>query len=347
VIKAKEVKFWLKTLGYPLKERAPRRSPTGLTVLCGPASSRKQFHIAVISTSGLYINTSERWPVGEILSLTLQKEAVAAQDSEFQVEVQARVASHGEDGVGLGFILPSGLNAELWDHLIEISDTPTEAEDTQFIFRMVRAILFLYRLCPSNETEPLHSWTGDMDESRSRNMLRIALMAEKMLAVQPNADKMRAHPQVVTAILREASWHADDVLQRLWAGLLVSSCNEHGTDTSNMELVELLVQVTKNQGHILIAAYKGYLEKVAEQGGQGIPRVFITQEEMIGITEMYDLYRNATDVAYLHGYGLLEKNFDFSTHSSQTTFDVTPTALGVRLLKACRADQLDQVANLT
>ncbi len=343
----KDLRFWLRTFRYPLKERAPRRNPTGLTVLYGGPSSRKQFHIEVISSTGLYIKAAERWPIGETLTLTLQKEGMAAQGSELQVEVQARVASHGEDGVGLGFLLPIDLNANLWGHLIEISDTPTEAEDTQFIFRMVRAILFLSRLCPSSDAKPLQSWTADMDEFRSKNMLKIALTAEKMLAGQPNGDKMHAHPQVVAGILKEASWHADDVLQQLWAGLLVSSCNEDGTDLSNMDLAELLVQVTKSQGHILVEAYKRYVEQMASLAGQGIPEVFITQEEMIGVTEMYDLYRNATDIAYIHGYGLIEKNFDFSTHSSQTTFDVTLTALGVRLLKACRADQFDEVRDLT
>ncbi len=316
-------------------------------MLHGGPSSPKQCHIEVISSTGMFVKTGERWPIGEILTLTLQKEGMAARGSELQVEVQARVASHGENGVGLGFMLPTDLNPNLWEHLIEISDTPTEAEDVQFIFRMVRAILFLSRLCPSSDAKPLQTWTADMDEFRSKNMLSIALTAEKMLAAQPNGDKMHAHPQAVTGILKEASWHADDLLQRLWAGLLVSSCSEDGTDMSNMDLVELLVQVTKSQGHILVEAYKRYVEQMAAQGGQGTAEVIITQEEMIGITEMYDLYRNATDTAYLHGYGLIEKNFDFSSHSSQTTFDVTLTALGVRLLKACRAEQFIEVGDLT
>ena len=52
-----------------------------------------------------------------------------------QIDVQARVASYGEDGVGLGFILPAGMNAGLWEHVVDTADTPDETEDTQCHFQ--------------------------------------------------------------------------------------------------------------------------------------------------------------------------------------------------------------------
>lgn len=305
----------------------------------GSMLSPKLGHIKIISRTGLFLETTERWPIGDVVSLTLQKEAAGASDSELQIDVQARVASHGKDGVGLGFILPPGLNAGLWEHLVETADAPSESEDSQFIFRMVRAILFLYRLCPSRASEPIHVITGELDEFRTRSMLVIALAADKMLSATPEADGMCADPRIVASILTDGSWEHDDLTQQLWAGLLVSSCSLDGNDQSNKAFVELLVQVTTNQAHILVeACYRAIRQTAGEEAK--IKPVIITPEEMIRVTGVYDLYRSATDVAYLHSYGLIENLFDFSTYGVKSSFDVTPTRLGMQLFKACRGHML-------
>ena len=346
MILAKEWKNWLHTLGYPQEQRAPRRKPFGLAAMHGSMSCPKLGHIKVISRNGLYLETSERWPVGEVISLTLQKESATAEDSELQIDVQARVASHGEDGVGLGFILPQGLNAGLWEHLVETADSAEESEDIQFIFRTVRAILFLYRLCPSTASEPIQLITGELDEFRTRSMLAITFAAERMLSVERDAEKMHADPHLVASILKDGSWEHDDLTQKLWAGLLVSSCSSAGSDDSNQRFAELLVQVTTNQAHILVEACRRALELAGGDESRLAPLV-ITTEEMIRITGVYDLYRSATDVAYLHSYGLIENGFDFSTHSPKTGFDITPTPLGMQLFKVCRGQLLAQVSVLS
>jgi hypothetical protein len=99
----------------------------------GSMSSPKLGRIKIISRTGLYLQTTERWPIGEVVSLTLQKDGIPAAGSEMQIDVQARVASYGEDGVGLGFILPAGMNARLWEHVVDTADTPDETEDTRNI----------------------------------------------------------------------------------------------------------------------------------------------------------------------------------------------------------------------
>lgn len=299
----------------------------------GSVCSPQLGHIKIISRTGLFLQTDERWPIGEIVSLTLQKEDAAVKDSEFQIEVQARVASYGDDGVGLGFVLPKGLNPGLWEHVVDTADAQDESEDTQFIFRMIRSILWLYRLCPSRATEPIYAITGELDEFRTRNMLTIALIAERMLAAGSDLDKMHADPHIVASILKDGSWENDDLTQRLWAGLLVSSCDLTGWDKSNKDLVELLVQVTSNQLHILVEGCRRAREQRA---------VIVDHEEMVRITGMYDLYRNATDVAYLHNYGLIENNFDFSTHGPKGDFDITPTPLGMRLFKTCLGHLIEE-----
>jgi hypothetical protein len=343
VDKVKDWKQWLKNLGYPQTERAPRRNPSGLAAMHGTVLSPKLGQIKIISSTGLFLQTAERWPIGDVVSLSLQKEGALAHHSEFQIDVQARVASYGDDGVGMGFVLPKGLNSGLWEHLVDSADTPTETDDTRFIFRMVRAILFLYRVCPSKDMETINVLTGELDEFRTRNMISIVLEAEKMLAAEPNSEKMRSDPQIVETILKDGSWGNDHLTPRLWAGLLASSCSLEETDQSCKSFAELLVQMTPNQARILVEGCNRAkkLSWVERRGGPAT--VVITPEEMVGITGNYDLYRSATDVAYLNVHGLVEKNFDFSTYGPKETFDITPTSLGVELFHTCKGHLLTGV----
>lgn len=307
----------------------------------GSDSSSKLGQIKEISRTGFFLQTTERWPIGETVSLLLQKEGAGAKDSELKIDIPVRVASHGEDGIGMAFVLPEGMSTGLWEHLVDTADTPTESKDTQFIFRMVRAMLFLYRLCPSRAVEPISLLTGELDEARTASMLEIVLTVEEMLADQPDANELRANPDIVAGILKNGSWQHDDLTHRLWSGLLASSCSKDGNDQSNQDLVELLVEITVSQARILHEACRRASDQAAGNDGRARPCIIITAREMIGVTGMYDLYRNATDVAYLHGNGLIEKNFDFSSHSTVTDFDITPTELGLRVYKACRGNLLE------
>jgi len=343
--KAKDWKYWLRTLGYPEKQRAPRRKPIGLVAMYGNHSAPKQVSVKTLSVTGLYLETADRWPLDEVISLTLQKDGMSGSDSELHLNVQVRVASYGEDGVGFEFKLPKGFSTDLWEHLIDNADVPNESEESKFILRMVRAILFLYRLSPSTAAEPIQVLTGELDQFRTGNMLSIALIAERMLAAQPDSEQLRAHPGLVSSILKDGSWADDELVRHLWAGLLASSCNPEGTDESNKDFAELLVQVTKSQAHILVESCRRAMEPSDPERSDGLPGspMVITPEEMIRITGTYDLYRSATDVAYLHSYGLMEKGFDFSTHTPKTSFDITPSRLGMQLFKVCRGQMFAHV----
>jgi hypothetical protein len=303
--------------------------------MAGKGSSLQLGHIKVISRTGFFLQTTERLPIGEIVSLSVQKEGPSAIDSKLNINVPVRVASHGEDGIGMEFVLPEGMCTGLWEHVVNTADTPMESEDAQFIFRMVRAMLFLYRLCPSKTMEPILVLTGELDEARTASMLEIVQNAEEMLANAPEAEELRADPNIVAAILKNGSWRHHDLAHRLWGGLLASSCNKDGDDLSNRDLVELLVEVTPSQAQILVEACRLVSGLTAGNGGSATRRIILSAEKMRGVTNMYDLYRNATDVAYLHMNGLIENNFDFSTHSTVTDFDITPTELGMRVFKAC------------
>jgi hypothetical protein len=329
-------KFAIRTLGYPQQERAVRRTPSGLVAMHGSVSAPKLGRIKIISKNGIFLQTEERWPIGEVISVSLQREGPQEIHSEFEIDVQARVASYGKDGVGLGFVLPKGLNKNFWDVVIRNADARPETEEVSFLFRVVRTILFVCRLCPSITPDDIQALGKELDEARTRSAIEIALKAEMLLAQEPDADDMHAHPQIVASILRNGSWSGDNSMQQLWAGLLVSSCTAEGTNESNRDFIELLVQVTETQARILVAGCKRATESMSGLEGERSKEIIITPEEMIQISGMYDAYRIATEVSYLFNFGLLEKVFDFTTYTSKEKFDITPSKLGLELFKVCR-----------
>jgi hypothetical protein len=332
----KDWKFAIRTLGYPQQERAVRRTPSGLVAMHGSVTAPKLGRIKIISKNGIFLQTEERWPIGEVISVSLQREGPQQIHSEFEIDVQAQVASYGKDGVGLGFVLPIGLNKNFWDVVIRNADARPETEEVSFLFRVVRTILFVCRLCPSITPDDIQALGKELDEARTRSAIEIALKAEMLLAQEPDADDMHAHPQIVASILRNGSWSGDNSMQQLWAGLLVSSCTAEGTNESNRDFIELLVQVTETQARILVAGCKRARESMSGVEGERSKEIIITPEEMIQITGMYDAYRIATEVSYLYNFGLLEKVFDFTTYTSKEKFDITPSKLGLELFKVCR-----------
>ena len=322
----------IRNLGYPEKPRAERRHPVGLTASYEGHAGLKLGRVRDISTTGIHVETDDRYPVGEVLQLTLRKTAPAGSDSQFQIKVPVRIAVHQENGVGAMFLLPEGIDSKLWEALVDHVDANPETEEVVFIYRLVRNILFLCRLCPSGSQEVIQSLAKGLDSARTESAICIAFGAEDLLAREPDAENRHAHPQIVADILKNGSWANDELSRQLWAGLLVSSCTVDGMDESNRSFVDLLVEVTTNQALILVRACREAKKALAS----GLPhKIIVTPEEIIRITGIFDLSRNATDVSYLYTFGLLEKAFDFTTYLPKDSIDITPSKLGLELFDRC------------
>jgi hypothetical protein len=334
-----EWKAWIQKLGYAENPRAERRFPSGFAARRRDNSASKPATIRNISSTGLHLLTEERWPLGELIPLTLEVERVSEDPSAPRIAVQARVVRHTKDGIGLSFVLPEGLDPDLWDVLLRNAVVLRGPKEILHTLRVLRTVLFLCRLCHAEAHEAILLLGGELDEARTENALEIAHGAEKLLASEPDADRMRAHPPLVASILRKGSW-ADDFTKQLWSGLLATSCTVEGTDESNTVFVDLLVNVTHHQSRILIAACTNALELMSGTGCPPPARIILTPEEMIRVTGMYDLSRIAMYVAYLFNSGIIEKVFDFTSYLPTESFDITPSRQGLELFERCKGHRV-------
>lgn len=76
------------------------------------------------SATGLYLLTEKRWPLGTLVTMTLQKAGSGDEISKLSITVQLKVIRSGTDGVGLEFVLPETLDSAQW---IKTGSTRDEA----------------------------------------------------------------------------------------------------------------------------------------------------------------------------------------------------------------------------
>jgi hypothetical protein len=328
----------LRRLGFPETPRADRLVPSCLAARPGDSHASRVVSIKDLSSTGLYLLTEERWPLGELISLTLQVQGQPENSSEFQIPVQARVSRYGKDGIGLSFVLPPGLDAKLWGVLVRNAVLLTDSKSVLSTFKILRTILFLNRLCQAAADESILLVGGELDESRTDCALEIALRAEKLLAFEPGASRMHAPPPLVASILKNGSWAIDDVTKQLWAGLLSTSCSVEGTDESGNAFVDLLIHLTPVQSLVFVAACSRAMAFITEHETLPLDRIILTPEEMFRMTDTNNISRIAIDITYLFHAELIEKSFDFTSYLPAENFDLTPTRLGLDLYKRCKGD---------
>jgi hypothetical protein len=98
------VKNWL--LQTPEKERriAPRKRWPHLAAVESEGESVAPHAVRDISTTGLYLLTEERWPLGTRVRMSLQRTDALDDASMIPTTVELRVSRWGADGVGLEFV---------------------------------------------------------------------------------------------------------------------------------------------------------------------------------------------------------------------------------------------------
>ncbi len=325
----------LQRLGEPEQPRAERWPATGLSALYGIDSASRPAGIKDVSASGVYLLTEERFRADELVNLILRKEGEPEDSAELRISVQTRVAWQGEDGVALEFVLPPGMNPDLCGALVRDIVSLSDPDQVAEVFRTLRIVLFLYRLCESKAEEAILLLDGRLDSERTATLFKIAFAAENLLAAEPDSSRMRAHSRLAANILQGGSWAPDDLTLKLWAGLLAYSCSVDAPDDSNQIFVDLLVHITPTEARILLYGCERAFSPAAGPENTASGSIVLSPQEIVRVTGIHDLTRNATDLAYLFNLGLIQNVFDFTSYREIDTFDITPSLLGLELYKHC------------
>jgi hypothetical protein len=321
----------------PEADRAERKRVSQFAAYRWDGSGLAQDAVRDISSSGLYLVTRERWQTGTILTLTLQREGPLDLDPSRRITTQAKVVRSGPDGVGLTFLWSKeDPKSRQWENLLECLIEQTRPADMQSLVRMVDAFAFLGRICPDGVDE-IGEWVRNRAVSHKvLNAVSIALKADILLGRSSRAyANSRINPLVAVRVLEIGSSCHEDWLQGYWAGLLISSISASGSETTNLELIELFSQLTTIPTRIFtVVCTKS--TKFLSQSGSVAARPLECNTEELATTVGARGPQLGRDLATLASLQLVERGAsDSPSLLRNSTTKVTPTPLGLQLFALC------------
>lgn len=323
-----------------LSRRAERRSAEQFGAYYWTGSAVKKDSVRDISSTGVYIVTKERWAIGKLVPLTLQKDGPLEKSPERRITTLAKVVRYGEDGVGLSFAASKERELREWEALLESLIEQTQPESMLSLVRMAETIGFLSQLCPGGAEVVGKLVRARLGNYKAVNAVGVVLGAEKLLGSKPLDAGMRANPRLVVRILEDGSCTDEEWLQHYWGGLLLSSCSVDGKDESNLTFVTLFEELTTIPVRILTVVCTKATKVLSESGSISAKPLACKIEEVMAITGSREL-QIERDFDRLSSLGLIEKR---SIHASPALLPsdeayITPSDLGLQLFARCNGHQ--------
>jgi hypothetical protein len=332
---------WLYPSLYKKERRhAPRRPLPGLVAYEQSSQGPKKIDIGNISSSGIYLLTEPRWNPGERISLSLQRSGPFERAPERRIDLNADPVRWGNDGIGLSFVWPEGMDLRLWEAPAAYNVFEGEPDYIVREMRMARALAFVRRVCPAAGDQARVLLHTVLSNVRVANAVEIALKAERMLMGEPNAHSLLAHPELILRILEDGSWVDVDSIQQLWAGLLATCCTLEGQDESNRVYIDLLSLLAPIHTRIFSVACDKAVRVMADSEVEVAAHlVACSAEEMARLTGSSNLTKVHRSIAELSELGLLEKATKSSARSVSSSTRAKPTHLGLEMYARCNGQR--------
>ena len=323
----------------PLPERraTTRLLSPGLVAYDATGGNAQPCEVGDVSPTGIFVRTKERWRLGDLISLTLQRKNATEREQHSRVVVQAGTVRNDADGVGLTFVLPENVEFRPWQRVHTKRSDETDGQYFVRELRTAKALGFLRHICPPAGEEIEKLLYERHSNKRVASAVAIALKAEELLAQNDKGETTLAHPQLVVRILEDGSWAEDEWIQQRWAGLLATSCTADGLDKSNLVFVEMLDKLTPIHLRILYAACRKGAEVNSTAESTSRVTLYCTADELIEAAGTHSLPRIQQTIGHLANFGLLaENNRPSYIHATEKTkTKTTPTSLGLTMFARC------------
>ena len=326
---------WFRSSPSVIPRIGTRRPAHGFTALASSGTFVKQHEIRDISATGIYLVTTERWPQGSQIQLTLHRTNAAAAHNKWQITMEARTVRWGEDGVGLAFVLPKDIDTRQWVGLVEIGVNETAPDDLVSPFKFARSFTFLNQICAPAGSTVCNAIREGLSNHRQENAIEITLRAEEIARSWPDRQSLRGNPGLIVRILQDGSWADDELVQQCWAGLLATACCGETKPDAHLQLVQLFSQLTAIHVRVFTAACTQATKIVSDAGLVSAQHLHCTAEEIMRFSGSPDPQRIDRDLEHISELGLLEKRIKSSFFMRDDEINVTPTTLGLELFAGC------------
>ena len=333
-------RYWFR-LPFVYRARAERRESPALAAVHWDGSNPRQSAVANISATGAYLLTRKKWERGELLSLTLQRAGAVENAPNRRFTIQARSVRRDKGGVGVAFLMPRGADLRLWQSEIRAELPQTEPEDVIREFRLAAAIAFIHRVSPAAAEAAKMLYRERLSNYRLDGAIEIALYAEELIALEPNAASLQVHPAVLFRILEDGSWAETEWIQHYWAGILATACVAGHSSSSHMKFADLLSQLTTIQARIFAGSCTRATITAGRNGSISADPLTCSAEELVQIADTHDRVHIERDIRHLVELGLIEKSVKWKFFSQIDEALVTPTPMALELYARCHAHRGD------
>jgi hypothetical protein len=332
-------KNWLERLLTPDADRPERRPVENFAAYRWAGSEVKHEPVRDISSTGVYIHTEERWPVGMLLAFILQKEGPLDPLPERRITAHARVVRHGQHGVALSFVIPADTDAHKWKSALDAQLALTPPKDMLDLVRIAEAFAFLSRICPDGSEVIGELLRGRLSSNKVQNAINIIHGAESALALGPQTEKQRIHPVLLVRVLEVATATEEDWFQQLWGGLLVCSFSADGKDESNLKYIDLFSQMTSVPARIFTVVNAIASKYLTPSGTLAAKPLACKVQELTTAIGSRGVQLDR-DLDRLAAIGLIERRgADSPTLLPTQEILVTPSTLGLELFARCNGHQ--------
>ena len=170
---------------------------------------------------------------------------------------------------------------------------------------------------------------------RLRNATTILEVTAEKYDKFSKTGKDHAPPRLINKVLQEGSWTDDTHLQKMWAGLLVSSCSQDGRDDGNLVFINILGQLTTLQVKILAYACKNATVDATTAGWIHASEVVnVDLQTLVAITGVSDSHRLDRELDHMRGLGLITPTGGFFPEEQKA--DIRPSPLALQMYARCQ-----------
>jgi hypothetical protein len=169
---------------------------------------------------------------------------------------------------------------------------------------------------------------------RLQNISPILQDAKAMLEKRGSLDNMKSHPRIAVKVIEEGSLIEDPDLQKMWAGLLASSCTKDGTDETNLIFVNILAQLSSSQAKIINLPFiEGNYARYQHDGSE-YTDIKKERSELINYTGLPNWGMLKRELGHLNSLGLI--NYSLSSNPQRTLIRIHYDEAALRLYARCQ-----------
>ncbi len=177
---------------------------------------------------------------------------------------------------------------------------------------------------------------------RLKNITPILQEARAMLEKKGSLNNVRGDPRIVVKVIEEGSLVEDFDLQKMWAGILASSCTEDRTDETNLIFVNILAQLSSSQAKIIKLPFIERNYKAYQHDGTEFTDVEKERSWLLDYTGLPDWGILKRELDHLGSLGLV--SYQLRSNPQHTLVSIHYDEAALRLYARCQGntDSLQQ-----